>query len=78
MDLAIQLATNDEIIREETIRDLKDYNSKSLLTQSKRGENLVAMLSANKKKIQYLLGDEIIELGTRNNILKNKVSECDH
>ena len=78
MDLAIQLATNDKFIREETIRDIKDYNFKSLLTQSKRGEKLIATLSANKKSIYYILGDEIMELGTGRNLLTNKTRDYDH
>ena len=49
MDLAKQLATNDKFSKEETLRDIKDYKSQSLLTQSKRKEELVAMLSANQE-----------------------------
>ena len=45
MDLAIQLSTNDKK-REERIRDLKDFKSKSSFTQAKRGEEIVAVLSA--------------------------------
>ena len=46
MDVAIQLASNEKIIREATIRDLKECESQSLLTQAKRGEELVATLPA--------------------------------
>ena len=37
MELAEQLASNDKIIREETIQDLIDYKTRSIITQSKRG-----------------------------------------
>ena len=49
MSLTIQLASNDKTIEEETKQHLKDYKSQSLLTQTRGGEEVVAMLPATEK-----------------------------
>ena len=76
MDLAIQLISTDELVRNDTLQDLKDFNKRSLSTQAKKGEQLTAMMPAIKKAFN-VLGDDIIELSTENDLLKNQKGEYD-
>ena len=34
----MQLSSNDKIVRNDTIQDLKEFNAQSLTTQAKKGE----------------------------------------
>ena len=72
----MQLSSNDKTIRNDTIQDLKDFNQQSLTTQAKKGEQLVSMMPAIKKAFN-LMGDDIIELSTENDALKNKIGSYD-
>ena len=72
----MQLSSNDKIVRNDTIQDLKDFNQQSLSTQAKKGEQLTSMMPAIKKAFN-LLGDDIIELSTENDVLKNQIGEYD-
>ena len=54
MELAMQIISNDNSVRIETIRDLKEFNQQSLSTQAKKGEQLTAMMPAIKKSFQRL------------------------
>ena len=63
MDLPKPPAPNDKDIRQETIRDLIAKEPKAILTQSKKGEELVAMLTANKKGFE-IMRDEIMQADT--------------
>ena len=76
MELAMQLSSNDKTVRNDTIQDLKDFNQQSLTTQAKKGEQLVSMMPAIKKAFN-LMGDDIIELSTENDALKNKIGSYD-
>ena len=76
MDLAIQLISTDQSVRSDTMQDLKDFNQQSLSTQAKKGEQLTAMMPAIKKAFN-VLGDDIIELSTENDVLKNQIGEYD-
>ena len=76
MELAIQLSSNDKTVRNDTIQDLKEFNQQSLTTQAKKGEQLVSMMPAIKKAFN-LMGDDIIELSTENDALKNKIGSYD-
>ena len=76
MELAMQLISTDQTVRDNTIQDLKDFNQQSLSTQAKKGEQLTSMMPAIKKAFN-LLGDDIIELSTENNVLKNQIGEYD-
>ena len=67
----MQIISNDKTVRCETIGDLKDFNSQSLTTQIKKGERLVPMMPAFKKAFN-LLGDDIVELSTENELCKTK------
>ena len=68
----MQLISSDQTVRDETIEDLKDFNSQSLSTRSKKGEQLVSMMPAIKKAFN-LLGDDIVDLSTENDALKEKI-----
>ena len=76
MELAIQIISNDKAVRNDTVQDLKEFNSQSLSTQAKRGEQLVSMMPAIKKAFN-LLGYDKVELSTENDALKNKIGSYD-
>ena len=76
MELALQLSSNDKTVRNDTIQDLKDFNQQSLTTQAKKGEQLVSMMPAIKRAFN-LMGDDIVDLSTENNALKNKIGFYD-
>ena len=76
MEVAIQLISNDKTVRNDTVQDLKEFNQQSLTTQAKKGEQLVSMMPAIKKAF-HLLGDDIIELHTENEALKNQIGDYD-
>ena len=76
MELAIQLISSDQTVRNDIIQDLKDFNQQSLSTQAKKGEQLTSMMPAIKKAFN-ILGDDIIELSTENDVLKNQLGEYD-
>ena len=68
----MELSSTDKTVRNDTIQDLKEFNSQSLATQAKKGEQLVSMMPAIKKAFN-LMGDDIVELSTENDALKNKI-----
>ena len=68
----MQIISSDKTVRNDTIEDLKEFNSQSSTTQAKKGEQLVSMMPAIKKAF-ILLGDDIVELSTENDALKNKI-----
>ena len=72
----MQLSSTDQTVRDNTIQDLKDFNQQSLTTQAKKGEQLVSMMPAIKKAFN-LMGDDIIELSTENDALKNQIGDYD-
>ena len=72
----MQLSSNDKTVRNDTIQDLREFNQQSLTTQAKKGEQLTAMMPAIKKAFN-VLGDDIIELSTENDVLKNQIGEYD-
>ena len=74
MDLAIQLISTDQTVGNDTIQNLKEFNQQSLSTRSKRGEELTSMIPAIKKAFN-ILGDDIIELSTENDVLKNQIGD---
>ena len=76
MELAIQLISNDNTVRKDTIQDLKEFNQQSSTTKAKKGEQLTAMMPAIKKAFN-ILGGDIIELSTENDVLKNQIGEYD-
>ena len=72
----MQIISNDNTIRNDIVQDLKEFNQQSLTTQAKKGEQLVSMMPAVKKAFD-LLGDDIIDLSTENDALKNKTGSYD-
>ena len=72
MDLAIQIISSDKVLRSDTIQDLKEFNSQCLTTQAKKGEQIISMMPAIKKTFK-LMGDDIVELHTENESLKNRI-----
>ena len=72
MELAMQIISNDKTVRNGTIQDLEKFNQQSLTTQAKKGEQLVSMMPAIKKAF-ILLGDDIVEISTEIDALKNKI-----
>ena len=50
---------------------MKDFSSQSLATPAKRGEQLFSMMLAIKKAFD-LMGDDMVELSTEDESLKNK------
>ena len=72
----MQIISNDKTVRNDTIQDLKEFNSQSITTQAKKGEQLVSMMPAIKKAFG-LLGDDIVDLHTENESLKNKIGSHD-
>ena len=72
----MQIISTDKTVRNDTIENLKDFNSQSLSTRAKKGKQLVSMMPAIKKAFT-LLGDDIFELSTENDALKNKIGSYD-
>ena len=56
----MQIISNDKTVRNDTIEDLKEFNSQSLSTRAKKGEQLVSMMPAIIKAFN-LLGDDIVD-----------------
>ena len=59
-------------MKSNTIQDLKEFNSQSLATQAKKGEQIFPLMPAIKKSFD-LMGDDIVELSTKNDVLKNRI-----
>ena len=72
----MQIIANDKTVRSDTVHDLKEFNYQSLATQAKRGKQLVSMIPAIKKAFN-LMEDDIVELSTENDALKNKIASHD-
>ena len=72
----MQLISSDQTVRNDTIQDLKDFNQKSLSTRAKKGEQLVSMMPAIKEAFN-LMGNDIVELSTENDTLKNQIGNYD-
>ena len=72
----MQILSTDKTVRNDTIEVLKEFNSQSLTTQAKKGEHLVSMMPAMKKAF-VLLGDDLVELSTEIDALKNKIGSYD-
>ena len=76
MELAMQIGSNNQRVRNNTIQDLKDFNQQSLSTRAKKGEQLVSMMPANKEAFT-LMGNDIVDLSTENDALKEKIGDYD-
>ena len=69
MELAMEIISTDKTVRNDTIQDLKEFNSQSLSSQAKKEEQLTSMMPAIKKAFN-LLGDDLVDLHTENESLK--------
>ena len=76
MEIAIQINSTNQKVRNNTIQDLKDFNQQSLSTRAKKGEQLVSMMPAIKEAFN-LMGNDIVELSTENYTLKNQIGNYD-
>ena len=65
-DLAMQIISEGKTVRSKTVQDLKAFNSQSLATEVKKGEQLVSMMPAIKKTFD-LVGDTA-ELSQKTNL----------
>ena len=61
-------------LKSDTIQDLKEFNSQSSSTRTKKGEQLVSTMPVVKKAFIFL-GDDIVELSTENEALKNQIGD---
>ena len=66
--------SNDKTVRNDTVQGLGEFNSHSLTTQARKGEQLVSRISALKKAFD-LMGDDIVELTTEKEALKNQIGK---
>ena len=76
MELAMQIISNDKRVRNDTKRELKDFNQQSLTAQAKKGEQIVSRMPAIVKAFN-LMGDDIVELSVENESLKSQIGEYD-
>ena len=72
----MQIIFSDKTVRNDTIEELKDFNSQSFSTRAKKGEQLVSKMPAIIKAID-LMGDDIVDLHTENETLKNQLGDYD-
>ena len=72
----MQIISTDQTVRNNTVEDLKEFNSQSLATQAKKSEQLVTIMRAIKKAFN-LLGDGIVDLSTENDALNIKIGDYD-
>ena len=68
----MQISSTNQEVRNSTIQDLKDFNQQTLSTRAKKGEMLLGMMPAIKEAFK-LMGDDIVELSTENDTLKNQI-----
>ena len=76
MNLAVQIIANDKTVTSDTVHDIKKFNNQSLATRAEKREQLVSMIPANKNAFN-LMGDDIVELSTKNDASRNKKSSYD-
>ena len=72
----MQIISTDKTVGNDTIENLKLFNSQSITNQAKKGEQLVSMMPAIKKAFN-LMGDDIVDLHTENESLKKKIEFYD-
>ena len=72
----MQIISNDKRVRSVTVHDLQEINSQSLSIRAKKKEQLVPMMPAFKNAFD-LMGDDIVELSTKNDNLENQIGDFD-
>ena len=68
-ELAMQTFSEDQTVGNNTVQDLKELNSQSLVTKAKKGEQLDSMMPAIRKAFD-LMGDDIVDLSTQNDAFR--------
>ena len=76
MELKRHIISNDKTVRSDTVQDLKEFNSQTLSTRAKKGEQLVSTMPAIRKAFD-LMGDDIVDLSTENETLENQIGDYD-
>ena len=66
MEVARQVISRKKSVKCNTVQDLKQFNSQFLATQVKKGEQLVAIMPANKKSFDLIV-DVMVELSRKTN-----------
>ena len=72
----MQLISKEETVRIDTVQAFRVFNSQTLATQAKKGEQLVSMMPAINKAFD-LLGAAIVQLSTENEVSKNEIGSYD-
>ena len=72
----MEIISNDQTVRNDTIQVLNEFKSQSLSTQAKKGDQLVSMMPSIKKAFS-LMGNDIVELSTENDALESKIGSYD-
>ena len=67
----MQIISKNQIVRSNTVQALTEFDSQSLSTQARNGEQLVSMMPAIEKSFDSM-GDHKVELSTINESLKTK------
>ena len=67
----MQFISIDQTVRSDTLQDLEDFNSQSLVTQAEKVEQLVSMMPAIKTVFE-LSGDDMVEFSRENGASKIK------
>ena len=70
----MQIIPNDKTERSDIVQDLKEFNSQSLSIRAKKGKQIVSMMPAIEKAFD-LTGDDIVELSTEKETLKNQIGD---
>ena len=76
MESAMQIISKNQTVGNDTVQGLQDFNSQSLSTKAKKGEQLVSMTPAIRKALD-LTGDDRVETSTGNESLKNIITSDD-
>ena len=72
----MQIGSTNQKVRNNTIQDLKDFNQQFLSTRAKKGEQLASMMPAIKEAFT-LMGNDMVDLSTENDALKEKIGDYD-
>ena len=72
----MQIGSTNQKVRNNTKQDLKDFNQQSLSTRAKKGKQLVSLMPAIKEAFT-LMGNDIVDLSTENDALKEKLGDYD-
>ena len=58
MELAMQIISNDKLVRSKTVEGLKDFTSQPSIIQNKRKEHLASLMPFVRKALD-LMGDDM-------------------